>query len=151
MNKYILKDTVTHTHARARKHTHTRTHTHTHTHTHTYKFSYEECRHSNAVLIDPCAFFPTFIVKQDRRVLLSNQIRLDFQLKRAIIDIALYNVTADPDERVDLSKKLPDVVKTMQERVEFYKKGTVPELNKPSDPVALEVAKKNGAWTPWRG
>ena len=78
-------------------------------------------------------------------------IRLDFQLKRAIIDIALYNVTADPDERVDLSKKLPDVIKTMQERVEFYKKGTVPELNKPSDPEALEVAKKNGAWTPWRG
>jgi len=28
-------------------------------------------------------------------------------------------------------------------------KGAVPPANRPSDPEARKVAKKNGAWTPW--
>ena len=73
------------------------------------------------------------------------------QQKRTIIDVALFNITADPDEHFDLSKKLPDVVKSMTARVDFYKKGTVPQINQPNDREALRTAEKNGIWTPWRG
>jgi len=67
-----------------------------------------------------------------------------------LIKVALYNITADPTEHNDLSQKFPDVVKKLQERLEFYKKTAVPPLNKPVDIQAWVVAKKNGIWTPWR-
>ena len=67
-----------------------------------------------------------------------------------VIPLALYNITADPTEHVDLSEKLPDVVKKMQERLEEYKKSMVPPRNKPNDPKAAETAEKTGAWGPWR-
>ena len=63
--------------------------------------------------------------------------------------VALYNITADPTEHEDLSKKLPDVVKALQERVQYYLKGAVPPLNKPRDPKAFIKAKLEGVWTPW--
>ena len=63
--------------------------------------------------------------------------------------MALYNITADPYEKYDLSKKFPDIVKKFQDRVEFYMKGALPPANKPGDPEARKVAKRNGAWTPW--
>lgn len=67
-----------------------------------------------------------------------------------LIKVALYNITADPTEHNDLSQKFPDVLKKLQERLEFYKKTAVPPLNKPVDIQAWVVAKKNGIWTPWR-
>ncbi|XP_078377383.1 arylsulfatase B-like [Oculina patagonica] len=63
--------------------------------------------------------------------------------------VALYNITADPTEREDLSEKLPDMVKTLQERVQYYMKGAVPPLNKPRDPKAFVKAITEGVWTPW--
>jgi hypothetical protein len=63
--------------------------------------------------------------------------------------VALYNITADPTEHNDLSGKLPDIVQKMKERVQFYMRGLVPPIIKPNDPKAYEVAKKNGAWSPW--
>ena len=66
------------------------------------------------------------------------------------INVALYNITADPTEHVDLSEKLPDVVKKLQDRVKYYMKGMVSPLNKPSDPQAMEIAKERGYWGPWR-
>lgn len=67
------------------------------------------------------------------------------------IKVALFNITADPTEHVDLSTKLPDVVKKLQDRVQYYMKGLVPPLKKPPDPRASEVAKQRGYWGPWRG
>ena len=64
--------------------------------------------------------------------------------------VALYNITADPTEHEDLSGKLPEVVKALQKRVEYYMKGAVPPLNTPSDPKALLKAKSEGIWTPWQ-
>ena len=64
------------------------------------------------------------------------------------IEVALFNVTADPNERVDLSKKYPDIVKEMQARLEAYKKSAVPCIYKGKDPRALETARKNGVWGP---
>ena len=48
----------------------------------------------------------------------------------------MYNITADPTEHEDLSEKLPEVVKALQERVQYYMKGAVPPLNKAPDPRA---------------
>ncbi|KAL9987433.1 hypothetical protein ACROYT_G001741 [Oculina patagonica] len=66
-----------------------------------------------------------------------------------VIDVALYNVTADPKEHEDLSEKLPDVVKALKERVQYYMKGVVPPLNKPLDSKAFIKAESEGVWTPW--
>ena len=65
------------------------------------------------------------------------------------IALALYNITADPTERVDLSEKLPDVVKRMQQRLEEIRKSEVPPRNKPADPRARVKALRTGAWGPW--
>ena len=66
------------------------------------------------------------------------------------VDVALYNISADPEERVDLSKTYPDIVKKMQMRVEYYMKSSVKPLFQNPDPDALKTAKKNGIWGPWR-
>ena len=65
------------------------------------------------------------------------------------VDVALYNITADPYERHDLSSELPHVVDELQARVTFYMKSMEPPANKPRDPKAVQVAKENGAWSPW--
>lgn len=68
----------------------------------------------------------------------------------SLIKIALYNITADPNEHNDLSHKLPEEVQRLQRRLEFYKKAATPPLNQPADNKAWDVARKNGIWTPWR-
>ena len=65
------------------------------------------------------------------------------------IRVAPYNITADPYEKYDLSKKFPDMVEKFQDRVQSYMSGALPPANKPGDPKARQVAKENGAWTPW--
>ena len=64
--------------------------------------------------------------------------------------VALYNISADPEERIDLSTKLPDVVGKMQTRVKDYMKSSVKPLYEKPDPEALKTAQKNGIWGPWR-
>ena len=64
--------------------------------------------------------------------------------------VALYNISADPEERDELSAKLPDVVAKMQMRVDDYRKSSVRPLYKKNDPDALKTARKNGVWGPWR-
>jgi len=71
------------------------------------------------------------------------------QISTDYIDVALYNITADPYEKTDLKDKYPDIVKKLQERVDFYRKTLVPSAQKPNDPQARKTAKKNGAWSPW--
>lgn len=66
------------------------------------------------------------------------------------VDVALYNITADPEERVDLSKSFPDIVKKMQMRLNDYRKSSVKPLNTKPDPEALKSAQKNGIWGPWK-
>lgn len=66
------------------------------------------------------------------------------------IKVALYNITADPTEHIDLSKELPNEVEKLQERVQYYMKGVVPSLKKPADEMATKVAKEKGYWGPWR-
>lgn len=66
------------------------------------------------------------------------------------LKVVLFNITADPTEHEDLSGKLPDVVKKMQERVKEYMKGVVPALFGPLDPRAAVKALYEGVWTPWQ-
>ena len=53
-------------------------------------------------------------------------------------------------EHVDLSEKLPDVVKEMKERVQYYMQGVVPPPTKTKDLKALIKALEEGIWTPWQ-
>ena len=64
--------------------------------------------------------------------------------------MALYNLTADPEERIDLSETSPDVVKMMYARVKEYVASSVKPLFRGPDPEALETARRNGIWGPWR-
>ena len=66
------------------------------------------------------------------------------------IEAALYNLTADPYERNDLSTKYPDVVGKLKERMQYCINSTVPPINKPSDPQARKVAENAGCWGPWQ-
>jgi len=92
-----------------------------------------------------------FIPPEDRGCTQTNKLSLQDLESPPVptVDVALYNITADPYEKNDLSQRFPDIVKKLQDRVQFYMKGAVPPANRPSDPEARKVAKKNGAWTPW--
>ena len=64
--------------------------------------------------------------------------------------MALYNITADPTERHDLSHRHPDIVQRLKARVDDYRKTAVPPGIVPEDIMALVAAMKNKAWVPWR-
>ena len=66
------------------------------------------------------------------------------------LEVALFNLTTDPNERNDISSKYPDVVQKLKKRMEYYLQSTVPPLNKARDPKAREAAMKNGCWGPWK-
>jgi len=55
-----------------------------------------------------------------------------------------------PKKQKDLSEKLPEVVKALQERVQYCTKGAVPPLYKPPDHNAILKAKSEDVWTPKR-
>lgn len=60
----------------------------------------------------------------------------------------LFNITEDPCEFNNLADSMPDVVKTLQARIEKYRATMVAPRNKPSDPKGLPVYHQ-GAWVPW--
>lgn len=60
----------------------------------------------------------------------------------------LFNITADPDERDDLSLKHPEHVQELMSRLEAYNKTAVPVRFPPPDPQA-NPALHNDAWVPW--
>ena len=64
--------------------------------------------------------------------------------------MALFNITADPNEHRDLTMKLPEEVKKLQDRVMYYMKGVVPPGKKPADRKALQMAREKGYWGPWK-
>ncbi|XP_067032540.1 arylsulfatase B-like [Acropora muricata] len=66
------------------------------------------------------------------------------------VTVALFNITADPNEYRDLTMKLPEEVKKLQDRVKYYMKGVVPPGKKPADRKALQMARKKGYWGPWK-
>ncbi|KAK3702080.1 hypothetical protein QZH41_014773, partial [Actinostola sp. cb2023] len=66
------------------------------------------------------------------------------------IELALYNITADPHERYDLSAKYPDVVQKMLARLKHHGSTAVKSRLQPEDPECLRVAAKLKRWEPWK-
>ncbi|XP_041920840.1 arylsulfatase I isoform X1 [Alosa sapidissima] len=62
----------------------------------------------------------------------------------------LFNITADPYERRDLSEVRPEVVRLLMGRIAEYNQTAVPPRNPPDDPLA-DPQLHGGVWTPWLG
>lgn len=94
-----------------------------------------------------------FIPPEERNTSQSRNLYLqavdNFQSPVPMVGLALYNITADPYEKYDLSTKFPDIVQKFQDRLKFYMNGMKLPANKPTDPQARRTARRNGAWTPW--
>lgn len=63
-------------------------------------------------------------------------------------NVWLFNITADPQERHDLSDSKPEVVKMMLERLKYYQSTAVPARFPKPDPNS-NPAKHGGVWGPW--
>lgn len=62
----------------------------------------------------------------------------------------LFNVTADPYERRDLSGSRPEVVRALLVRLVRYNQTAVPARHPPDDPLANPQL-RGGVWGPWMG
>ncbi|XP_076851943.1 arylsulfatase I [Brachyhypopomus gauderio] len=60
----------------------------------------------------------------------------------------LFNISADPYERMDLADARPEVVKLLLSRIAEYNRTAVPAQNPPDDPMA-DPQLHGGVWTPW--
>ncbi|XP_057712429.1 arylsulfatase I-like [Corythoichthys intestinalis] len=60
----------------------------------------------------------------------------------------LFNISADPYERLDLSQQRPDVVRRLLARLAYYNRTAVPVYFPPDDPRA-HPDWHGGAWVPW--
>lgn len=60
----------------------------------------------------------------------------------------LFNISADPYERQDLSDHRPEVVQVLLRRLVHYNRTTVPVSYPPDDPRA-NPNRRRGAWEPW--
>ncbi|KAM8728427.1 arylsulfatase I-like isoform 2-T2 [Acanthopagrus schlegelii] len=63
-------------------------------------------------------------------------------------NVWLFNITADPCERRDLSDQRPDVVQQLLARLAYYNQTAVPVYFPPDDPRA-NPSQHDGAWVPW--
>ena len=61
----------------------------------------------------------------------------------------LFNISADPYEKYDLSDAYPSVVDKMLNRLQVYWKSMVPPELPGNDPDC-DPAKHGGVWGPWR-
>ena len=60
----------------------------------------------------------------------------------------LFNITADPYERKDVSASFPDVVTQLMQRIEAYNATHIEQFRLPFDPKS-DPANFGGVWTPW--
>ncbi|XP_067932442.1 arylsulfatase I-like [Watersipora subatra] len=65
-------------------------------------------------------------------------------------NIFLFNITADPYERNDLSKKRPEVVDVMLSKLAEYAHGAVPPLNPANQLKEADPSKHGDSWEPWQ-
>ena len=62
---------------------------------------------------------------------------------------ALFDIEADPEERVDLYALRPDVVANLSARLALWRARAVPAQNQPADPEGAAAAARCGAWVPF--
>ncbi|XP_043483338.1 arylsulfatase B-like [Leptopilina heterotoma] len=60
----------------------------------------------------------------------------------------LFNIKKDPCERINLATTHPDILKSLESSILFYKKTMTPASNVPNDPKANPI-NWNGIWTTW--
>ncbi|XP_066922224.1 arylsulfatase B-like [Clytia hemisphaerica] len=60
----------------------------------------------------------------------------------------LFNLHNDPCEYNDVSSQYPEIYQQMKKKLEDYKKGMVPNRNKPGDKMA-DPKLHSGVWGPW--
>ena len=60
----------------------------------------------------------------------------------------LFNITADPNERQDLSSQRPDIVERLMQRLQCYYEGSLPVFYPGSDPRA-DPKYHNNTWSNW--
>ncbi|XP_048582679.1 arylsulfatase B [Nematostella vectensis] len=66
-----------------------------------------------------------------------------------IVELALYNITADPEERNDLSKLNPDIVDSLWRRLQELNATSLEYRLQPEDPRSIALAERLGRWEPW--
>ncbi|XP_077580420.1 arylsulfatase I-like isoform X2 [Stigmatopora nigra] len=69
-------------------------------------------------------------------------------ITEATKSVWLFNISADPYERHDLSRTRPDVVRQLLTRLGHYNRTAVPVFFPPDDPRA-HPDRHGGAWVPW--
>lgn len=62
----------------------------------------------------------------------------------------LFDVVADPTEKINLAPTRPDLVAALLAKLQAYNDTNIPQANSPQDPAA-DPSKFGGFWTPWRG
>ena len=70
------------------------------------------------------------------------------QTNASNVQLALYNITAGPEERHDLNRKLPEKLKSLLAKVRYHMEGVVPPPAHTFDPKAHAKAVKEGVWCP---
>ena len=60
----------------------------------------------------------------------------------------LFNLYNDPCEYNDVSSQHPEIYQRMKTKLGDYKKGMVPNVNKPGDKMA-DPKLHGGVWSPW--
>ena len=63
-------------------------------------------------------------------------------------NVWLFNVTADPEERLDISESRPEVVRQLLDRLLYYNSTAVPPRYPKPDPNS-NPKKHGGVWGPW--
>lgn len=64
-------------------------------------------------------------------------------------NVWLFNITADPSEKVELSSQHPEVVDQLIEKLAMYYKSSVPS-NFPNQTLSADPALHNDLWEPWQ-
>ncbi|KAK3596801.1 hypothetical protein CHS0354_036640 [Potamilus streckersoni] len=97
--------------------------------------------HSNGWYPLPKEYDPQSEVEENREEYLNESI-ISAELQHQLFDIS-----NDPTEHFDISKKYPEVLKQMIERLSVYKKSLVPANYPPPDPKS-NPKYYNGTWSP---
>ncbi|KAJ8946527.1 hypothetical protein NQ318_004663 [Aromia moschata] len=66
-----------------------------------------------------------------------------------LVSPCLFNIIADPCEKINLASQKPEKVAELQEAIEEYKKTALPPRNVPRDPNA-DPARYNNTWMNWQ-
>lgn len=64
-------------------------------------------------------------------------------------NVWLFNITADPSEKADLSSQHPEVVDQLIEKLAMYYKSSVPS-NFPDQTLSADPTLHNDLWEPWQ-